>query len=996
MNLTPNQQLHGFVMSTAESLPEIDGEAFVLYHKQSGAKLLYLKNDDVNKAFSITFKTPPVNDTGVFHILEHSVLCGSRKFPVKEPFVNLLKSSMQTFLNAMTFPDKTMYPVASTNDQDLLNLTDVYMDAVLHPLIYEKPSIFKQEGWHLELDHSASKASLDAPHTSAEDSSQAQLRFNGVVYNEMKGALSDPDSVLYAALQAALFPDTAYRFESGGTPQAIIDLSYEQFIEEHARHYRLDNSFIILYGNLDVEAMLTFLDTKYLTPCAHEQRQRDAQRTQAGQEALSPHVLQAQAPVKVWGITKTMVTAPENACIGLGYVVGDASERTRLIATSILLDALMGSNEAPLKRALLDAQFADDAVAFMDPSCLQPFAVIELKGLHDPAQDAFRSLVTKTLTELAQGGLDHALLEASLSHAEFIMREHNFGVADGVALSISALSGWLYGDELATSHLRYEDDFAFLRRCLDTDYFKELITTIFLDNNHQAEVELKPVEVKDCDSASEKLKQLAAAMSTADFERVAAEEEELRNLQTAPDDPKDLACLPHLSLNDIADTPKEPAYELQTDRAQPCLRHQVPTHGIAYTYRYFSLERISFEELPYVGILELVLGNLDTDLHRASELDTLVNGKLGNLAFFTEVYQDDSDPDVIYPQFVVGASALTKNAEYLGSLPREVLLSTHFSDTKKIKDMLLQRRIAMEQEFSAAGHASALARLSSYYHRGGVVREQLGGVEFYRFIKDLLAHFDERSQALVEHLQSIATHLFVDNALTLSFTGSDDAYEQFWASGALLDRVSHSNEVRLMVPTPVIGNEAFIVPGDVSYTATGLALTKDCPAYTGAWQVAARALSFDYLWNEVRVKGGAYGAGFQASRSGDLRFYSFRDPRLDATLERFYQAPAWLATFDPTPKEREGYVLSTVAGFDSPLKARMLIRRQDGDWFAKRTPKSREKTRSEMIACTTSTLQALADPLTKATKGTAVCVFGNADTIKGAHTPLHIVDLLAE
>ena len=427
MNLEQGQELHGFTVLTAEPLPEIDGDAYTLSHPVSGAKLLFLRNDDRNKAFSIAFRTPPADDTGVFHILEHSVLCGSEKFPVKEPFVNLLKTSMQTFLNAMTFGDKTLYPVASTNDQDLMNLADVYMDAVLHPDIYRKRQVFEQEGWHLEV--------ADAEQGQAETG--RQLTYNGVVYNEMKGALSDSTSVLYDQLQASLFPDTPYAFESGGTPEAIPTLTYEHYLEEHERHYRLDNSYIVLYGNLDLDRMLAFLDERYLTPVAAEQAKRRDQRAAEGLAELAPRTLPVQGPVRALGVRREMATAPENACMGLGWVIGHVRERTRIVATDILLDAIAGSNEAPLKRALLDSGIAGDVQSYLADSVQQPFAVLQVRDLGEDAAKRLRPAVDAELERLAAGGLDHALVEASISRAEFVMRERDFGMADGVALAMT-------------------------------------------------------------------------------------------------------------------------------------------------------------------------------------------------------------------------------------------------------------------------------------------------------------------------------------------------------------------------------------------------------------------------------------------------------------------------------------------------------------------------------------------------------------------------------
>ena len=989
MDLAQGAKLHGFTVRTAEPLPEIDGVAYTLLHEVSGAKLLYLQNSDENKAFSIAFRTPPADDTGVFHILEHSVLCGSEKFPVKEPFVNLLKTSMQTFLNAMTFGDKTLYPVASTNDQDLMNLADVYMDAVLHPNIYRKRQVFEQEGWHYEV----------APAQDGADAADAkpQLAYNGVVYNEMKGALSDATSVLYDQLQASLFPDTPYAFESGGTPEAIPTLTYEHYLEEHERHYRLDNSYLTLYGNVDLERMLAFLDERYLTPVAAEQERRAQERAAAGLEPLVPRTLDEQTPVRALGVKRTMQTAPENACMGLGYVIGHVRERTRIVATDILLDAIAGSNEAPLKRALLDAGLAEDVQAYLADSVQQPFAVIQLRGLAADAPERLRGVVNDELARLAAGGLDHALVEASLSRAEFVMRERDFGVADGVALTMSALCGWLYDDKLATTYLRYEDDFAYLRKALDEGYFEDLITSVFLNSQHMAEVEIVPVEQAD-DGESERLAAVAAGFADNDFARVKAEVAKLRELQEAPDSPEALATLPQLTVDDIGPAPAEPAYHLVEGTPVPCVRHFLPTRGLAYAYRYFDLSVLAFEDLPYAAVLGIVLGKLATKQHSAASIDTLTNGKLGNCSFFCEIYEDEADPAKMRPMFVASASALTENIEWLAKLPGEIMSETLFDDTGKIRDALQQRRIGMEQSFANAGHSAAMARLTSYYLPASVVRQQLGGVGFYQFLKDLLAHFDERADELVKRLEDVACKLFSAQNTTVSFAGSDDDFARFWECADIAAPAAAAAPAALQVPTPQVLNEAFIVPTDVCYVAAGYdRRTLDAPApYSGAWQIAARALSYDYLWNEIRVKGGAYGAGFQAVRSGTVRFYSYRDPHLDETLARINGTPAWLAAFNPTPEEMDGYIVSTVAGFDTPLKTRMLVRRQDGDFFSGRTPRSRVQTRQQMIDATPEQLRSLATTIEGVLAKGAICVFGNKEIIEGAKTNLNVIDLLNE
>ncbi len=1028
--LEVGKSYHGFRLLTKEALEELDGEALVFLHEESGARLLYLKNDDANKAFSISFKTPPADDTGVFHILEHSVLCGSDKFPVKEPFVNLLKTSMQTFLNAMTFSDKTMYPVASTNEQDLLNLMDVYLDAVLHPAIYKKRAIFEQEGWHLELKDTDQEGDIEAaaglktepevelepnPHTEAEEGLSAETKtedqvkapemlfYNGVVYNEMKGALSDASSVLYSELQAALFPDTAYKYESGGKPSAIPQLSYERYLEEHRRHYRLDNSYLTLYGNLNLMRMLRFLDENFLSPVSAEQKAYRAELLKQGknEEDLVPRSIAMQKPLKSLGIVHPMDTAKENACMGLGFVIGSATERLRILAVDILLDALMGSNEAPLKRALLDAKISGEASAFLAEANLQPFAVIEIKDPSPHASEDFSPLVRKELEKLANGALDHKLIEASLSRYEFILREREFGMADGVAFSVSALASWLYDDEAATTNLRYEESFGELRRALKSDFYEKLIREVFLDNPHQAEVEIRPQRPLGPAEENQRLAEIESELSEQDLSDIKARVALLREIQTTPDSPEALASLPRLSRTDAKEAPTEPPYFLDEDKDFPCIRHEVPTHGIAYLNWYFDLSRLDFSELCYLSILTSVLGKLDTASHTAADLDTIINGKLGNLSFYTQVFEDEKDPLKLSPKLVVSASALSSNLTHLSSLPLEVMTQTLFSDTAKIKDLLTQRRIGMEQSFAQNGHSAALSRVMSYSKPSSVLGEQLSGIEFYRFLKDLLGHFEKRAQDLCKHLEQLSRALFSTQDLVLSFAGSDQDYKLFWEGFAAqnsLSSTSFNQNASLIIPQPEIRNEAFIVPSDVCYTACGFdrrALENRAP-YRPCWQTGVRALSFDYLWNEVRVRGGAYGVGFQAQRSGALRFYSYRDPHLDETLQRFDRAPQWLKEHLPEKDVLDGYVVSTIAGIDKPLKARALMHRQDSDYFCGRSQKDRLKARNEVLETQSTDLLDLAEVVEQALAQKAYCVFGNKDILKAAKTPLACIDLLNE
>lgn len=961
---------HGFTAVKSEPISEVEGTVHLMHHAASGARLMFIENDDANKAFSITFKTPAADDTGVFHILEHSVLCGSEKFPAKEPFVNLLKTSMQTFLNAMTFPDKTMYPVASTNEQDLVNLMDVYLDAVFHPDIYRRPVIFQQEGWHRELEG---------------EGEDARLVVNGVVYNEMKGALSEPDSVLYDGLSAALFPDTTYRFESGGTPAAIPTLTYEGFLENHRRHYRPDNAYIILYGNLDADRFLGFLDERYLAPLAAKER---------GPLDINP--LGLQAPVAPEPVVVPMATAPENACAAVGFVIGRAAERERIVAADILMDAIMGANESPLKRALLDAGIADDAIGYVADSVAQPFAVVSLRGARPGAADALRAIVAAEARRLAEGGLDRELVRAALSHAEFVMRERNFGYPDGVVLAMSAMAGWLYSDDDPAAYLRFEDVFASLREKVEEGYFEALLRELFLDNDHRACAEVVPTESDEAAEEAEAAGEREAAAALTEDEAASIREavRALREAQEAPDAPEALAKLPQLSRADIGEAPAEAMWEVGECGPWRLIRHYLPCRGIAYAYRYFAMDGLAFDELPYATVLACVLGKLDTSRHTAAELDTLVQAHLGNLGFAVEVHEDAEDRERIRPMFVMGSSALDEEVPWAARLAEEVLRETDFADTERIRDILGQRRIAMEQAFASAGHSAAMARVASYYLPAGVVREALSGVGFYRFLKELLASFDERACELSAKLAELSRRLFTDGGCTLSFGGDEAALAAFREASSPFGGAAAAPV--LTVPAPEDGHEAFVVASDVTYTACGWDRRLLGEPYGGAWLLASRILSYDFLWTEVRVKGGAYGAGFQTTRSGSSRFYSYRDPRIDETVERFRTSGDWLAgVFNPTESEMDGYVVSTVASLDAPAKARELLRRQDGLYFSGATLEDRARVREEVRAAGIDDVRALASSVDAIAGAGPVCCFGNGEVIRASGEGFNVVDLLA-
>ena len=1003
--LPAGSTISGFDVTSCKELPELDADAYVMHHRASGARLLYLACEDENKAFSIAFKTPPTDDTGVFHILEHSVLCGSAKFPVKEPFVDLIKSSMQTFLNAMTYPDKTVYPVATTNEQDLLNLMDVYMDAVLNPAIYTKRAIFEQEGWHYELD-----VPEGAPLT------EGALRYNGVVFNEMKGALSDPMSVLDDAINRALFPDTAYACESGGDPRAIPQLTYEDFLDTHARHYNLANSYIVLYGDMTIERELAFLDERYLgdAPRLRDEAERaralqaardaeadvtsDSHSTDGAAATGEPNPLVRQDPLVCDYERVEMATTPDNALVGMAYVIGDAADRKRLVAADVLIDALMGTNEAPVKKAILAAGLGGNVVSYTSGDLLQPHTLIILQNAKPEVAREFRRVIEDECRRLVKKGIPRERLKAVLANEEFDLRQRDYGYADGVALACDALGTWLYddADEAATRGIEYGPIYEELNRELDGTYFEDLLRELVLESEHRALVELIPV-ADDAAASREEEAELAAAkaaMDDADLQHIVEDVAALRERQEAEDAPEVRATLPRLHVSDIGPARPEPQLAIDKQTPIPCLRHDLPTHQLAYALTYFDLSHLSFAELPYVTVLTRLMNQLATERMSAGELDSYVCANLGFLSFTTEV-ATQPNWKLARPRLLVSAGALSEKMDALARIPREVWSETLFEDTERMRDVLTQTRIGMEQSFLMNGHSAALARAMSYVSPAAVLTQQLSGVDFYLFLRDLLDNFDERKDELCDTLRELRDCIFTSTGTIASFTGSDEDYRRYWnAAGdlGLSPRTAPTKE--LYVPWPEDKHEAFVIPSDVTYLARAcdpraLGIETD-----GVWSVASNALSYDYLWNEIRVKGGAYGCGFRSPSPRHASFYTYRDPAIDPSLARIEAAGDWLASFEPDADTFEGFIVSCVSGMDAPLKPYALTKRRNAEYFCGVASGARAERRRQMLEATPKALRALAGDVARIATEAPVCVFAGREAIEASGANWNAIDLM--
>ena len=819
----------------------------------------------------------------------------------------------------------------------------------------------------------------------------------------MKGALSDPMSVLDDAVNAALYPDTAYAHESGGDPRAIPALTYEQFLDTHARHYNPSNSYITLYGDLDVDRALAFLDERYLSQPSAASRRMDA-AVAAGEDpsTMAPNPLGVQEPVTCEYKRVEMATTPENALVGLGLVLGSALDRKRTIAADILFEALLGSNEAPVKKAILSAGLGGNVVSYTAAESLQPYELIMLQNAQPGVARELRRVFQDACRDLCEHGVPRERLEAIISSNEYDLRQRDYGIADGVAIACDALSTWLYDDDAATLTLKYGPVYEELRSELDGSYFEDLLRELVLQNDHMALVELVPADAAEGSEGAEAA-ELAAkrdAMTDAELADVVERTAALRAAQEAEDTPEAKATLPRLRVSDIGEARPEPPLVVDTTTPIPCLRHDIPTNRLAYAMQYFDLSCVAFEDLPYVTLLCRLLKQLPTREHSAEELDNLLAGKLGFLSFTTEV-MTQPDVDGVRPYLLVSAGALSEKIDALASLPREVWSSTLLADADadRMRDVLTQIRIGLEQGFINNGHSAALGRAMSYSSPSAVVREQLSGVDFYLFLRDLLDHFDERLDGLRAKLTELAGRIFVADGCMASFTGSDEDFDAYWdAAGDLGLGAGDGADVgrdALVVPTPRDRHEAFVIPSDICFAARACDPRRLGIDVTGAWAVAANALSYDYLWNEIRVKGGAYGCGFRAAGERQAAFYTYRDPAIDPSIERVAHAGEWLGSFEPDEAAFEGFIVSCVSGMDAPVKPYALTKRRNTTYLAGLDPHAREERRAQMLAATPGELRSLGADVTRIAAESPTCVFGGRDVIAKSNAGFNVVDLLS-
>jgi Zn-dependent M16 (insulinase) family peptidase len=951
----------GFEVKRVRELPELQARLWELEHRKTGAELCWLERDDENKAFSIAFKTLPEDSTGVFHILEHSVLCGSDKYPVKEPFVELLKTSLQTFLNAMTYPDKTVYPVSSRNDRDFLNLMDVYLDAVFHPAIYHRPEIFRQEGWRYEGEGE-------------------ELCYQGVVLNEMKGAYSSPATVLENEMDKLLFPDNCYRHVSGGDPEQIVDLTYEQFLDSHRKYYHPSNARISLVGSVDPAAALEKLDG-YLSGFERREIRFD---------------IPMQDPVAA--VTKTVPyeIGPEEpltgkAIVSCGTLLGRFDDRERNFAASILADYLTGDNDAPLKRAILDAGLGEDASVAIHDGTQQEWISWEVWNTDADRLPDVRRTVRETLERIAAEGLDRRRLRACYNHFAFELRDRDGGsLPRSLGETLDLLDSWLYGGDPADGVL-VEEPLQAVADSLETDAFADLIRELFLDESRSVTVVLTPSHTLGEERADREAARLAAESAGWTEERRAElrrRAEALALWQQTPDSDEALATIPVLRLSDLRERPEALPMTMTERDGVPVLRHALDTELVTVKV-FFNAADLSLEELPTLAALAMLLGVAGTKRRSGEELQMCAKEHMGSLSICPAVY-NGSDPGCCRVLLSAYFTSLAEEAEASAELLREILTETVFTDRKVLRDLLKQSAMGAQMALSANGHRYAAGRVSGSLTAAGAAREYTGGVELARRIKELAAADDAALDDLLAAAERMARRLMTRDRLTVSC--SANAPEELAAEmiGAFPLTGERPPEEAAYMPLDT-GREGLVVPAQVGFAVKGTNLQRHGKDFSGSIPVLAGVLNYMYLWSEIRVRGGAYGCGFSGRDDGNVFYYTYRDPQPGRSLEVMDRAADFIRDFCADDPDLTGYVLSAVCTLDPLLPEADKMSVAENRYFKGITYEEVCRLYDQLVRTTPADLLELCGALELITADDAVCVVAGQSLMDGCAGALDTV-----
>ena len=955
-----------------KDVPDLASKAFLLKHKKTGARVFILDNDDDNKVFYIGFRTTPKDSTGVPHIMEHSVLCGSDKYPLKDPFVELAKGSLNTFLNAMTYPDKTVYPVASRNDKDFANLMSVYMDAVFHPSIYKNPEILKQEGWNYKIE-------------SPED----PIEYNGVVYNEMKGVFSSPSGNMERAILESLFPDTTYGVESGGDPDCIPDLTYEAFINFHKTYYHPSNSFIYLYGDMDFEERLNWLDSEYLS--RYDYLEVDSS------VGLQKPFAEMKRVVKDYAITDDE-DEKDNAYLAYNIVCGDNLDRAKYYAMQMIEYTLVDTQGAPIRQRLLDEGIGRDIDPFYENSIYQPYFSIEAKGANEDQADRFLEIIKEEFEKAAGEGLDRKSLKASLNSLKFKYREADFGgYPKGLIYGLSCFDSWLYDENAPLSHIESNDTFDFLEANLETGYFEGLIKEYLIDNPHSSLVVLRPkkgLAAKKAKALEDKLAAYKASLSGEEILKLVEDTKALCAFQEEEESEQALETIPLLERSDIdRNAPGYSNKELEVS-GLPVVFHNYNTNGIAYINIYFDSNMIGKDLLPYLGLLKSVVSFVDTEHYGYAELNNEINTVTGGLGAGCGVYNNRIYRDKYSVLTDIQMRVLYENINPAFDLLEEILFTGKYDDEKRLKEIIAELKSQLSESLTGAGHVAASLRAASYNSESSYIKERINGIEFYKFVERLEKNFDEEKDQLTAAIRTIIGKIVTKDGIVIGITADEEGLKKVTERlGGFAAKLPGEGKPSVPVNKRTYDfkgngfelkrlNEAFRTSGTVNYVARAGNYSENGENFNGAINVFYTIMRYEYLWFNIRMQGGAYGCMCSGSVAGDLTFVTYRDPNIKRSNDVFEGIPEYLEEFDVSEREMTKFVIGTMSTVDTPLTPSARGSRDMAAYFSGSRQEDIQKAREQIIDCTADDIRSFAPLVKKVMDEGNICCVGSEGRIE--------------
>lgn len=955
--------IQGYSLEQSEYIKEIDSEALIYIHEKTKAKILVIPNEDSHKSFCIGFRTPPPDSTGVPHIIEHSVLCGSRKYPLKDPFVELAKGSLNTYLNAMTYPDKTLYPISSQNDKDFHNLMDVYLDAVFFPNIYKHKEILMQEGWRYHLE--------DA---------ESPIEYKGVVYNEMKGAFSGQEEIGFRLIKEALFPDTIYANESGGAPSAIPDLTYENFIEFHRNYYHPSNSYICIYGDIDVPQTLRYIDEEYLSQFDYLE--------------INSHIGH-QEPFKEERLKEGYYSAVEDKENGLflsyNFAVGDVANRKLMLAMSILEYVLLDTPASPLKKALITEGIGEDVYGAFQTHLQQPIFSIVGKNVKPEKKERFYSLIQEVLHKLVEEGIPENLLRGALQVKEFDLREgDSSGYSKGLFYALAALKSWVY-DASPFVYLKYEEEITELKSAVDTGYFQDLIKQYILENKHVARVELQPkkgLEKEIEEKVTRKLSEFKASLSKEEIDQLIEETKRFNAFQAKVDDEETVHCIPLLEKEDLRRKAKYPNYIVKKQDDMEYIVTPIFTNKIAYINWYLKLEGIEDKHMPYLGMIVGMLGKLNTDNFSYEELSSFMDQNIGSMSYSIQAINNSKKLHDYLPVFTISSKALIDKIPEQVKIMREVISHTQFDDASRLLEIIREMKALMESALSSEGHRVAYSRLLSHLSQAEYFDEKTKGITFYHFVCDIEKNWETLQDEVVKGLKDAYCYLANKSRVVVGLTIDEESVEQTMTYiQKELDQLPDQKVESLQKQFGItLEQEALIYPSNVNYVAAGYNFKELEYSYHGSMMMLKSILSMDYLWSKVRVQNGAYGCFCDFRKSGNMFFVSYRDPNIDQTLQIYKEVADYVENINLSERELLQYLIGTISQLDFPFTPATEGKTGQIYYLMGIEESELQKSRDELFETTNESIRQFAPMIRECLSKDFYCVFGNAQNVEASKT----------